>query len=68
MWNTTNILDCVSHTDLIPPQFSDRAVSMAAVDMLSMLVEVAPCILSLYHSLPARILQALCYAIAGECI
>ncbi len=39
---------------------------MAAVDMLSMLVEVVPQILSLYPRLPTRITQALCYAIAGE--
>ncbi len=39
---------------------------MAAVDMLSMLVEVVPQILALYPGLPTRITQALCYAIAGE--
>jgi len=45
-------------------QFADRGVSMAAIDMLSLLVEVAPQMQQLYPSMPVRVIEALCYAIA----
>ena len=37
---------------------------MAAIDMLSLLVEVAPQMQQLYPSMPVRVIEALCYAIA----
>lgn len=52
--------------DMLNIQFADRGVAMAAVDMMSLLIEVAPHMVRLYSSMPLKILQALCYAIAGE--
>lgn len=37
---------------------------MAAVDMVSLLVEVAPQMTLLYPTMPIRVLEAICYAIA----
>ncbi len=45
-------------------QFADKSVSMAAVDMMCLLVEVALPMRQLYPSMPIRVLEALCYAIA----
>ena len=39
---------------------------MAAIDMMSLLSEVAPQMFKLYPSLPLKVLQAICYAIAGK--
>lgn len=39
---------------------------MCAIDMVSLLSEVAPHLLLLYPTLPSRVIQAICYAIAGE--
>jgi len=47
-------------------QFADRGVSVAAIDMMSFLTEVAPQLVKLYPSVPLKVLQAICYAIAGE--
>jgi len=44
----------------------DRGVSMCAIDMVSMLSEVAPQMASLYPSLPSRVIQAICFALAGK--
>lgn len=39
---------------------------MAAIDMMSLLSEVAPQMFKLYPSMPLKVLQAICYAIAGK--
>ena len=37
---------------------------MAAIDMLTLLAEVAPQMHRLYPSMPVRVVEALCYAVA----
>ena len=44
-------------------QFSERSVSMTAIDMLTLLTEVAPQMLSVFPAMPAHILEGLCYSI-----
>lgn len=39
---------------------------MAAIDMVALLSEVACEMVKLYPSMPLKVLQAICYAIAGE--
>ena len=46
-------------------QFADRGVAMSAIDMMSLLSEVGVEMFRLYPSMPLRVLQAICYAIAG---
>ncbi len=38
---------------------------MSAIDMMSLLSEVGPQMYKLYPSMPLKVLQAICYAIAG---
>ena len=47
-------------------QFADRGVAMCAIDMISLLCEVATQMQQLYPSMPTRVVEALCYAIAGR--
>ena len=49
-------------------QFADRSVAMSAIDMTSLLLEVSAPMKQLYPSLPSKVLEALCYAIAGATI
>lgn len=46
-------------------QFADRTVAMSAIDMTSLLLEVSASMKQLYPSMPSKVLEALCYAIAG---
>ena len=46
-------------------QFADRTVAMSAIDMTSLLLEVSAPMKQLYPSMPSKVLEALCYAIAG---
>ena len=39
---------------------------MSAIDMMSLLSEVGPHMLRLYPSMPFKVVQAICYAIAGK--
>lgn len=49
-------------------QFADRGVAMSAIDMMSLLSEVGVEMFRLYPSMPLRVLQAICYAIAGKTV
>ena len=49
-------------------QFADRTVAMSAIDMTSLLLEVSAPMKQLYPSMPSKVLEALCYAIAGATI
>ena len=46
-------------------QFADRSVAMSAIDMTSLLLEVSVSMKQFYPSMPSKVLEALCYAIAG---
>ena len=59
LFSTSQPLPCHLHS-----QFADRSVSVAAIDMLSLLVEVAPQIMQLYPSMTTKIIEAFCYSIA----
>lgn len=56
----------VAVTCTMCPQFADRGVAMSAVDMMSLLSEVGSHMLKLYPSMPFKVVQAICYAIAGK--
>lgn len=53
------------HSPLLS-QFTDRGVAMTAIDMMSLLSEVGADMQKRFPSMPFKIMQAICYAIAGE--